>query len=179
MEKLLNIKYSGLQGTYWMFYGIITSFSSAFLLARGYSNGEIGVILAAGNVAAVFLQPVMADFADHSKKLSLLGFLQLSTILLMTLTFFMFVLKEKSAALWVVYVMNVAWFISIQPLFNSLAFKLEETGLHINFGVCRSIGSLCYAILCAFMGTLVEAAGVQVLPVSGEIILVMLMITLV
>ncbi|MBR5229732.1 MAG: MFS transporter [Firmicutes bacterium] len=179
MERLLNIKYSGLNGTYWMFYAVITSFSSAFLLARGYSNGEIGVILAAGNVAAVFLQPVMADFADRSKKISLLGFLQLSTILLMVLTFFLFVLGEKSAALWVVYVMNVAWFISIQPLFNSLAFKLEETGAHINFGVCRSVGSLCYAILCAFLGTLVEAAGVQILPVTGEIILVALMITLI
>lgn len=178
MGKLLNIKYGGLHGTYWMFYAIVTSFASAFLLARGYNNGEIGIILAVANVAAVFLQPVIADFADRSKKISLLGFLQLSTILLMVLTVLMYVLQQKSAALWAVYVLNVAWFISIQPLFNSLAFKLEETGLHINFGVCRSAGSFCYAVLCAFMGTLVEDKGVQVLPVSGGAVLILLMFTL-
>ncbi len=178
MDKLLNIKYGCLHGGYWMFYGIATSFSSAFLLARGYSNGEIGIILAAGSIAAVFLQPVIADFADRSKKVSLLGFVQLSTILLMAFTLMTFILQQKSAALWVVYVMNVAWLLTIQPLFNSLAFRLEETGIHINFGLCRSMGSLCYAVLCSFMGTLVEAKGVQVLPVSGEIILALLLFTL-
>ena len=68
MGKLLNIKYGGLHGTYWMYYGIATSFASVLLLARGYSNGEIGIILAVANVAAVFLQPLVADFADRSKK---------------------------------------------------------------------------------------------------------------
>ena len=178
MGKLLNIKYGGLHGTYWMYYGIATSFASVLLLARGYSNGEIGIILAVANVAAVFLQPVVADFADRSKKISLLGFLEASTIFLMVLTLFTYILQQKSAALWLVYVITVAWFITIQPLFNSLAFKLEETGVHINFGICRSVGSFCYAVLCAFMGTLVEAKGVQVLPVSGEIILLLLLFTI-
>ena len=153
MGKLLNIKYGGLHGTYWMYYGIATSFASVLLLARGYSNGEIGIILAVANVAAVFLQPVVADFADRSKKISLLGFLEASTIFLMVLTLFTYILQQKSAALWLVYVITVAWFITIQPMFNSLAFKLEETGVHINFGICRSVGSFCYAVICAFMGT--------------------------
>jgi len=178
MGKLLNIKYGGLHGTYWMLYGIITSFASAFLLGRGYTNGEIGVILAVGNVVAVFLQPVMADFADRSRKVSLLGFLQLSAILMLVLTVLTFALQKKSAALWVVYVVNMAWFIAIQPLLNSLSFKLEETGYHINFGVCRSVGCVFYAALCAGLGSLVEAMGVQVLPVSGGVVLVIMLFTL-
>lgn len=178
MGRLLNIKYGGLHGTYWMLYGIITSFASAFLLGRGYSNGEIGVILAAGNVVAVVLQPLMADFADRSKKISLLGFLQLSAILMLVLTFLTFALQKKSAALWVVYVLNMAWFVALQPLLNSLSFKLEETGFHINFGVCRSVGCVFYAALCACLGTMVEAMGVQVLPMSGGVVLVIMLFTL-
>ena len=72
----------------------------------------------------------------------------------------------------------MAWMTTLQPLFNSLAFKLEETGVHINFGACRSVGSLAYAVLCAFLGTLVEAKGVGVLPLSGEIVLLMLLASL-
>ena len=178
MGKLLNIKYGCIHGTYWMYYAIAGSFASAFLLARGYSNSEIGIILAAGNVLAVFLQPLIADLADRSKRLSLVGVTQISSVLLMILTLLLFVLKQKSVALWVVYMLIMAWMTTLQPLFNSLAFKLEETGVHINFGACRSVGSLAYAVLCAFLGTLVEAKGVGVLPVSGEIILLMMLASL-
>ena len=178
MEKMLNIKYGCIHGTYWMYYGVAGSFASAFLLARGYSNAEIGIILAVGNILAVFLQPLIADLADRSKKLSLIGVTQLSAVLLMVLTGLLFVMKQKSAALWVVYMFIMAWMTTLQPLFNSLAFKLEETGVHINFGACRSVGSLAYAVLCAFLGTLVEAKGVGVLPLSGEIVLLMLLASL-
>ena len=178
MEKMLNIKYGCIHGTYWMYYGIAGSFASAFLLARGYSNAEIGIILAVGNILAVFLQPLIADLADRSKKLSLVGVTQISTVLLMVLTLMLFVMKQKSAALWVVYMFIMAWMTTLQPLFNSLAFKLEETGVHINFGACRSVGSLAYAVLCAFLGTMVEAKGVGVLPLSGEIVLLMLLASL-
>ena len=178
MEKMLNIKYGCIHGTYWMYYGVAGSFASAFLLARGYSNAEIGIILAVGNILAVFLQPLIADLADRSKKLSLVGVTQISTVLLMVLTLMLFVMKQKSAALWVVYMFIMAWMTTLQPLFNSLAFKLEETGVHINFGACRSVGSLAYAVLCAFLGTLVEAKGVGVLPLSGEIVLLMLLASL-
>ena len=178
MGKLLNIKYGCIHGTYWMYYGVAGSFASAFLLAKGCSNAEIGIILAVGNILAVFLQPLIADLADRSKKLSLVGVTQISTVLLMVLTLMLFVMKQKSAALWVVYMFIMAWMTTLQPLFNSLAFKLEETGVHINFGACRSVGSLAYAVLCAFLGTLVEAKGVGVLPLSGEIVLLMLLASL-
>ncbi|MGN1334527.1 MAG: MFS transporter [Anaerovoracaceae bacterium] len=179
MEKLLNIKYGCIHGTYWMHYAVAGSFASAFLLARGYSNAEIGIILAVGNILAVFLQPLIADMADRSKRLSLIGVTQLSAVLLMVLTLMLFVLKQKSVALWMVYMLIMAWMTTLQPLFNSLAFKLEETGVHINFGACRSVGSLAYAVLCAFLGTLVEKHGVDILPLSGEIVLIMLFVSLV
>ena len=108
MGKLLNIKYGCIHGTYWMYYGVAGSLASAFLLARGYSNAEIGIILAVGNILAVFLQPLIADLADRSKKLSLIGVTQLSAVLLMVLTGLLFVMKQKSAALWVVYMLIMA-----------------------------------------------------------------------
>ena len=67
----LNSQYSALQGAYWMSFGLIISFAAVFLHDRGYSNSELGIILALGNIAAFILQPIVADFADRSKKWSL------------------------------------------------------------------------------------------------------------
>lgn len=178
MKKLLNMEYSSIHGTYWMYYGVICSFASVFLLEKNYTNSEIGVILAVGNIVAVMLQPIMADIADRSKRLSIIGLSQIMTLVLMLLTFGMFVIGHKSIALSIIFVLNVAWLTVLQPLFNSLSFKLQESGLHINFGIARSMGSLAYSILCAILGTFVEIHGVAVLPITGEIVLFLLLISL-
>ncbi len=178
LKRTLNAGYGGVQAAYWMFYGVSNSFASAFLLPRGYSNTEIGIILAAANVIAVFLQPAMADVADRSRRVSLIGITQICTILTMALEAVLFITERKSAALYVIFVMIVAWQTALQPLINSLCFKLEESGVHINFGMCRSFGSLGYSLLCAILGTLVEKFGSGVLPISGEAVLFALLIAL-
>ena len=66
-----NLEYALIQGAYWMYYGAIYSFSSAFLLSKDYSNWEIGVILAAGNVLAILIQPAVANFADRTGRFGL------------------------------------------------------------------------------------------------------------
>lgn len=178
MKKLLNIEYASIHASYWMFYGVISSFASVFLLARGYSNSEIGLILAAANILAVVLQPLTADLADRSGKLSLIGITQILTVIMMILSAGLFLFKGKTLALAVIFVLLIAWHTVLHPLFNSLNFKLQESGIHINFGVARSMGSLAYAALVALLGTLVSSHGVMVLPLSGEIILILLFISL-
>ena len=178
LKRTLNLGYGSIQAAYWMFYGVSNSFASAFLLPRGYSNTEIGIILAAANVIAVFLQPAMADIADRSRRISLLGIIRICTVLTMALEAVLFITERKSVALYVIFVMIVAWQTALQPLINSLCFKLEESGVHINFGMCRSLGSLGYSLLCAVLGTLVEKFGSGVLPISGEAVLFALLVSL-
>ena len=178
MKKILNAEYGGIHATYWMAYAVISSFASAYLLDREYTNSEIGLILAVGSIVAVFLQPFMADFADRTKKISLIGITQVVTIFIMVMMMFCFVMDKASIALSVIFVMMIAWHTALQPLFNSLTFKLEESGHKINFGVCRAMGSLGYSLLCAVLGTLAENFGTQILPLTGEVTLLMLLITL-
>lgn len=178
MEKRLNVSYACVQATYWMVYAVVGSFASVFLLARGYSNSEIGVILAVANVVAVVLQPIIADFADRSKKISLVGIIQLMAIVMLLFMVGLFIFQRKSIALSVIFLMLLAWHTSLQPLINSLNFKLEESGAKINFGVCRSMGSLAYSILCAVMGTLVETYTVDIMPLSGCVVIAMLLVSL-
>ncbi|NLD19768.1 MAG: MFS transporter [Clostridiales bacterium] len=178
MKKLLNFEYACIHGAYWMYYGAICSFASVFLLARGYSNSEIGIIFAVANILAVVLQPVMADLADRTKRISVIGITEMATVLMMVLTIGLFVLSGKSFGLALVFILLIAWHTVLQPLFNSLTFRLEKCGISINFGVARSMGSLAYSALMAILGTLVEAHGITILPITGETVLVMLMVSL-
>ena len=100
---------------------------------------------------------------------------QLLVVINLILTALLFVFTHKSVALWVVYMMIMAWVQALQPLLNAFCGKLEETGYHINFGICRACGSLGYSILIAILGNLVENRGLMVLPKSGVIILVVLL----
>lgn len=179
MNKLLNVEYSCIHGTYWMYYGVVSSFASVFLLAKGFSNWNIGVTLAVANVLAVVLQPVIADLADRAKKLSVIGISEILTVMMMVVTVGMFVFGGSMIALAIVFILLIAWHTVLQPLFNSLTFILEEAGVHINFGIARSMGSLAYAALVAVLGTIVENYGIMSLPITGEIILVMLLVSLI
>ena len=171
----LNTEYAGIFGTYWMYYGIISSFCSAYLLNVGYTNSEIGIILAVASVVSVFLQPALAHVSDMSKKLDAMSVAGISTVIMMVMQVGLFILKRKSLALWVIYVMLMAWELALQPLFNSLARRLAESGSKINFGICRSGGSLAYAIFTAIIGTFVEKYGPEILPKTGFVILALLL----
>lgn len=179
MKRLLNIEYATIHGTYWMYYGVICSFASVFLLSKNYTNSDIGLILAVGNIVAVILQPIIADFADRSKRISILGITELLALLLIILTGGMFFFDNKSLALSGIFIMLVGWLTVIQPLINTLNFKLEQSGIHINFGVGRSIGSLAYSLLCAVLGSIVQRWGATTIPITGEIVLILFLISLI
>lgn len=178
MKFRLNFSYGCVHGTYWMIYGIVSSFASVFLLGRGYLNTEIGVILAVANVVAVVIQPLAADLADRSKRVSTIGISQIMTIMMMVMTVGLFALRGKSMALSVIFILLIAWHTAVQPLINSLSFKLSDSGVHINFGMARSVGSLSYSVLCAVLGVLVERLGIEVLPISAEIVMAMMAVSL-
>lgn len=178
MEKKLNVGYGCINGTYWMYYGVALSFASAFLLTKGYKNAEIGVILAIGNILAVVLQPVLADIADKSKKISSFEVAEIVSVALMVMSGILMVFKGSSMVLTVVFIMVIGWSMAVQPLINALTFKIMEAGINVNFGVCRAVGSLAYAILTWILGLIVDAKGGDVVPVAGVIVLIMLFLSL-
>ena len=179
MGKILNSGYGAIFGSYWVIYAVVSSFASVFMLAKGYTNSQIGVTLAAANVLAVVMQPLLADFVDRSKRFDVMGTTGFLTACMMVFTVGMFTFKGGSLGLCVVFVLLIAFHTVLQPLFNSLAFRLEEAGVAINFGIARSVGSLAYSIFVAIFGTIVDHLGINVMPVASELACLMLIVSLV
>lgn len=179
MKRMLNASYGALHGVYWMIYGIFFSFASVFLLGRGYSNSEIGIILALGNIMAIVLQPIFSDIADRSKRISLIQIIISSMIVMFASILSINFTREHSVFFTVSYVIVIGLMMMVQPLVNALSFTLQESGYYINFGLSRGIGSLGYAILCPILGVLVGKYGIKVLPYSGMIVVSLVILVLV
>lgn len=179
LDKIYNFKYSAMQGTYWLIYAVIGSFASVFLLDKGYTNGQIGMILALGNLVTVVLQPFVSDFCDRSKKVSIFGVVGAITLAMAVLMTALFFFDEAGFGLSFVYVSLIGWMGVVQPLLTSIKFKIEEYGIFVNFGLCRAFGSFTYAILCVILGWLVERHGVGMIPVTGEFTVIAFALSLV
>ena len=174
MTAKLNIEYGSVFGFYWMFFAVMSSFCSAYLLSMGYSNSQIGVILAAGSLASVIIQPLLADWADRSRRFYVIRVSAVVAAAMLALELLLCTMKQQSIVLSVVYVAILALMYSTQPLLNATCAKLNETGCNVKFGLGRSIGSISYALIVMALGSLVANMGEGVLRTVGIITLVAL-----
>ncbi len=151
-----------------MIYGIAGSFASVFMLAKGYDNMHIGMTLAAANLLALGLQPFVADHMDKAKGIKIIDASVWMTLLMMLTGAGYFVFSGGSFILAAVIVLILAIHALLQPLLNSLAFRLSESGTEVNFGIGRAGGSLGFSVIVGVLGTLVEKKGEMSVPVCAE-----------
>lgn len=164
-----NIGYGLAFGMYFSTYCIIASFNSVYLLAHNYTNTEIGILIAVGNLVSVAMQPFLANLADRSKRLSVFQISIIVSILMMLFAVFTLVLHGRSVVLFVAYLILFAVHASLQPLLNSMDQTLAVRGVSVDYGICRSMGSLFYSGTSALASMIVVRAGVGALPIVTEI----------
>ena len=151
-----------------MIYGITGSFASVFMLAKGYDNMHIGITLAAANLLALGLQPFVADHMDRAKGIKIIDASVWMTLLMMLICVGYFVFTGRSFMLAAAIAVVLAVHALLQPLLNSLAFRLSESGTTVNYGIGRAGGSLGFSAIVAVLGTLVEKKGEMSVPVCTE-----------
>ena len=151
-----------------MIYAIAGSFASVFMLAKGYDNMHIGITLAAANLLALGLQPFVADHMDRAKGIKIIDASVWMTLLMMLICVGYFVFTGRSFMLAAAIAVVLAVHALLQPLLNSLAFRLSESGTTVNYGIGRAGGSLGFSAIVAVLGTLVEKKGEMSVPVCTE-----------
>lgn len=168
--KQLNIEYFSLQSLFWMTYCMVVGFSVTYLLSCGYSNSEAGYILASANICALILQPFLADLADHSKKINAMTILLVSIAIIFVCSIGLFFISIRSAVLTLIYVVMITLANAVIAFLTSVQFLMDTSKSKINFGLCRAGGSLCFAILSALMGIMIERIGMKSIPTTLFII---------
>lgn len=174
--KQLNIEYFSLQSLFWMTYCMVVGFSVTYLLSCGYSNSEAGYILASANICALVLQPFFADLADRSKRINAMIIFLVSIVIIFVCSIGLFFISARSVLLTLIYVVMITLANAVIAFLTSVQFLMDTSKSKINFGLCRAGGSLCFAILSAVMGILIEKIGMKSIPTALFIITFLIII---
>lgn len=170
-ENKLNLNLAMIQGFYWMAYCCSSSFASVFLLSKDFDNREVGVVLALANVFAVFLQPVVAAYADRSKKVTLKQILCIAAFATTCFSGVLLFIPNVFGLIAILFILIVTGIFVIQPLISALAFEFINRGISVNFGVTRGIGSLSFALFSFALGALIEKKGPGVIPLVSFLLI--------
>lgn len=165
-SRKLNIDYALLQTSYWITSAVLFCFTTVFLQFKGYSNYEIGIVFAVGNIIGFIVQPLIAGLVDKSRKRILLRCIRISALLSALLMSAVCLLPGGSAATIGAYALLIAGSTLLNPLCISLSFYMESWGCSINFSRARAVGSLAYALCNVVLGILVGRVSENAVPVS-------------
>lgn len=175
--RKLMIQYCILQGSYWASFCVIYAFATVFLLSRGFESSMIGVIIAAGNILGVVLQPMVASIADRSEKISLHKLTAMLSVIMILLLVLLYFVPNGLLAVAVLFLLTDTFLQVIQPLINSVSVYYVNQGVSVDFGSARGIGSLSYAAASYILGIVVEKFGTRSILMAGILVAMVLLVT--
>lgn len=155
----LTLRYSCQQSAFFAAGAGVLSFASAFLLQKGFAASQIGILLASGNLLAVLFQPFLADIADRIGGNTLKWFMAALTAVSGGCFASLLFLPASPGIYGLIYLMGVFTFDAMNPLLNALSVAYNRSGVRINYGVGRGIGSFAYAVAALVIGEIMAAFG--------------------
>ena len=63
--RRLDYHYIAMQAGFWAMFAAICAYQAALLQGRGFSNGQVGLIIAVRCLAGIVCQPALGGFADR------------------------------------------------------------------------------------------------------------------
>ena len=163
-KKLATAKYSYLHGMYWMCFCIIFSFSSVYLLAKGFSNSSIGIILGIAGIISAVMQPTVASIADRSNKVTIRGLSLIICLISLVFSVLLLIFKGQMFALCILYTGLVVLLQTMMPLINALGMECVNIGIGVDFGFARGIGSLTFSLLSLVIGNVLKGRNPDLIP---------------
>lgn len=163
-DKRIRTLYTLIQCLYWVTAGLMFNFASAYLLDRGFSNSQIGVVLGAAYALSAVAQPLFAALFNRSG-IRLSSGMACVYAVAAVLAVLVLALPMKGGALAALIVGIFMLQSAMQPSLNSLHRGYALRGVEVNFGFARGMGSAAYSVMCALVGRLLYHLSPRMLPV--------------
>ncbi|MGI5928555.1 MFS transporter [Pseudoflavonifractor sp.] len=159
--RRLDLHYIVMQMGYWAMFAAICAYLAALLGARGFSNSQIGLLIAIRCLAGIIFQPLLGGFADRHPEIPLKVIVSLSLALSLaaSLAFLLWPMGMGGTA--VILIILGGFEISAYPLMDAMAIQFINAGMPIRYSLGRGIGSMAYAITCVILGLQTQAMGVE------------------
>ena len=171
MGKGLTLRYAAGQGAYWMSYSAAIGYASVFLTGRGFSAGQIGLLMAGINALGALIQPVVAARADRSATHTLNFYLRICQTVSLAAAVVLCLGPHSLYTAALCYVPLCVGIMTQQPLMNALATYYINRGQSIDYGKARGTGSICYAAFSYVLGRAAAQFGPEAMPFAVLLIL--------
>lgn len=163
LGRRLTANYALIQCIYNMGYCCVINFASVFLLARAFTNSEVGITLTVANALNLVLQPFVASFADKTQKVALRSIVAALLVLTTTLSLLLLVTPALFLPTAILYTLLFCFHVTQYPLITSLSLEHINDGVPLNFSLARGIGSFAFAMLAIVTGFLVDDYGASII----------------
>lgn len=160
MEKKLTLKYSLLQGAYWMVAATAMAYVTPILEAKGFDSMEIGILNAIKYASVVVFQMLIGGFSDkHATTIPLKRTITFLSIISMIAAGIFWFAEANFLIAAFVFMLFGATVNCVAPIIDSLSIQYMNTGRKINYTVSRAAGSATWAIYCVVLGVIADAWG--------------------
>lgn len=153
--KDLTARFAVIQFCFWTCFAGIVAFSSFYLLGKGMTNTQIGIIIAVSGTIAALLQPVTGIVMDRFPVVTSPGLLAVFFSLLIADTLVLIFAPELSLTVTgILYGFMIMTVQLTQSLLNVVGVDSMSRGNRLNFNLARALGSAGYAIAAWGIGAL-------------------------
>ena len=156
--------------------GALITYASRFFLHLGLSNTVSGVLLAGVIGGSILLQPVLTAIVERlhvSVQRIVCG---AAAMILACCLPLLALTDNRSAAVPLLCISCLC--IQTQPAFvNALGVCAMHNGLHINYGICRGIGSVSFALCVRAVNALIARFGMRAVAGSAAVLALGLLVT--
>ena len=149
-----------------------------FFLEKGFSFMEIGFILSTINLFSVLIQPIYPRILSIFPNLTIHFLLQILFGFSIFLTTAMYFVQNSFWFYLLIFIFISMTQVASNSLLNSLAMSYINSGLSINFGLSRGIGSIFHALVAYIFGKLIVIFGVNFLLTMNIFLLILLIISI-
>lgn len=159
--RRLDGHYIAMQASYWAMYAAICAYQTPLLLARGFNNRDIGLVIAVRCGAGILFQPLLGGFADRHPNIPLKAIVSASLGLSLLVWLGFTLVPMGLGGTVAVFIILGGFEISAYPLMDAMAIQFIRVGVPIRYSLGRGIGSMAYAVTCIFLGLQVGRWGVE------------------
>ncbi len=158
-----TFKYTLLNAAYFAAFCTIHAYAAVYLLANGFNNTEVGILLAIANITSAVFQPVIAGIIDKPGFLTNKRFILISIAVILVGCIILMCVPDKKAVIFPVYALIYMIQFAYQPVMTALCFEYQKAGCNIFYGLARGLGSASFAVSSLVIGPVVEKNGISVL----------------
>ena len=170
MKKALTpvtLHYTLITGGFWMAFCVVTAYAAVYLQGVGCTNGELGIILALGNVGGALLSPVLGARIDRNRNLRHASVINVLLAVQVVLLILLRVHPRRDLLTAACYVLYISAMMPVNAVNLDLCVRLERAKAPLNFGFARSMGSFSFVILSTLLGIVTARWGYLTLPLAG------------